>query len=64
MTGGTETALANVVDAASCGVSGGWYYSPPAMPTEVVLCPVSCDLVQASDEATVSVNFGCSTIVE
>ncbi len=61
---GTEVGLAKVADAASCGVNGGWYYSPPAMPTEVVLCPVSCDLVQASDEASVSVNFGCSTIVE
>lgn len=63
-TGGTEVALGKVADSTACGVAGGWYYEPPNNPTEVVLCPVTCDLVQASVESTVAVNFGCSTIVQ
>jgi len=61
---GTPALISNVADEAACTASGGWYYSPPINPTQVVLCPATCDIVQASTEAEVSVKFGCSTVVD
>jgi len=51
-----------VADEAACGPSGGWYYAPPQDPEHVVFCPITCDIAQASVEASVSVKFGCSTV--
>jgi hypothetical protein len=47
--------------AADCGAAGGWYYDNPAAPTKILLCPASCDAVQASQEGAVEVIFGCET---
>jgi len=53
--------------AASCGPTGGWYYDDDETPTEVRLCPATCDLAQRalaeSGDASVDVQFGCATII-
>lgn len=56
--------LGNVENAAACaGVSGGWYYDDPAMPTSILLCPQTCDAVQAFPTMSrVSIQFGCATV--
>ncbi len=39
-----STTIVPVADAASCDLAtGGWYYDDPVTPTEILLCPVSCD---------------------
>lgn len=44
------------------GVSDGWYYDNPAMPTSIVVCPQTCDQIQGLGNASVSIQFGCATI--
>ncbi len=51
----------------SCGPTGGWYYDDDENPTEVRLCPATCDLAQRAlmetGDASVDVQFGCATII-
>lgn len=61
--GGSPTPLGYVAGAAACaGVSGGWHYDDPQSPSEIILCADTCDLVQSSDDASVSIKFGCATV--
>ena len=46
-----------------CGANGGWYYDNVQAPTQIVLCPATCDYVQMSVEGSVSVKFGCKTLI-
>lgn len=48
--------------AACAGVMNGWYYDVPAAPTNIVLCPQTCDTIQGFASASVSIKFGCATI--
>lgn len=48
--------------AACAGVMNGWYYDVPATPTNIVLCPQTCDTIQGFASASVSIKFGCATI--
>ena len=65
---GNTQLLYKVKDASACGTSGGWYYDNDTSPTKVILCPVSCDQaqqqVQSTGNATLSVVFGCTTIIK
>jgi hypothetical protein len=61
------TTLHKVSNAAACDQSGGWYYDDEASPTQVLLCPVSCDAAGqagASGQVDIEVFFGCETIVK
>jgi hypothetical protein len=63
---GSRVRIRKVPDAGSCGAEGGWYYDNDLAPTEVRLCPVSCDDARArvesgGSEAGVDVLFGCET---
>jgi hypothetical protein len=46
---------------ADCGeISGGFYYDDPVEPTQIVLCPASCELVQSGTvNAYVNIVLGC-----
>jgi hypothetical protein len=61
--GGASDGFAHVASSAECGAQGSWYYDDDAMPTKVVLCPSTCQLVQADARARIDVVFGCTTIV-
>ncbi|MET0793827.1 MAG: vWA domain-containing protein [Polyangiaceae bacterium] len=37
----------------------GWYYDDPKDPTQVVLCPKTCERVSAASDAKMDVAFGC-----
>lgn len=56
-----------VPDAASCdGTRGGWYYDDMAHPTQILLCPASCDTAQTEvvgPDTGLDVQFGCQTIL-
>jgi hypothetical protein len=57
--------VGHVTDAGSCDDErGGWYYDDEDEPTSVILCPTTCEDVQAAPGETrsVEVQFGCQTI--
>jgi len=64
-TGAGPELLGKVADAAACGPDGGWYYDDELSPTAVILCPATCEALQAAANETrsVEVQFGCSTLV-
>ena len=37
----------------------GWYYDDPKAPTQVVLCPKTCERISAASDARMDVAFGC-----
>lgn len=64
-TGSGPTRVGKVEDAAACDARGGWYYDDEDAPSAVVLCPATCDAVQAApgESRRVDVQFGCQTIL-
>ncbi len=54
--------IPNVGDATRCS-GDGWYYDDPAAPTQLHLCPSSCETVNMLHDATIDVTFGCNTIL-
>jgi hypothetical protein len=62
--GGSAQTFPNVMGLASCPANGnGWYYDNPANPTQIILCPASCSLVEADMTGEVDVTLGCSTVI-
>jgi hypothetical protein len=59
--GGVIGLLGQVTSAATCGAAGGWYYNDPAAPTQIVLCPSTCAIVQADPVAKIDIILGCQT---
>jgi len=57
---GEGETIPHVEDGAACGTEPGWYYRD----TTIVLCPATCDAVQADAAARVEIVFGCTTIVK
>jgi hypothetical protein len=62
--GGTPTTIPQVKSAADCGADGGWYYDSPTTPTEITLCPASCDAVQGGADSAIEIVLGCKTVVK
>ncbi|MDD9934041.1 MAG: VWA domain-containing protein [Myxococcales bacterium] len=59
-----ETApLPAVQSAADCGDDSAWHYDSPDAPTEVLLCPASCDAVSSNRGGEMQIVFGCDTVV-
>ena len=62
--GGNAQTFPMVQDMASCPASGnGWYYDNPSNPTQIVLCPSTCTLVEGDMTGEVDVTLGCSTVI-
>lgn len=48
---------------ADCLVAGyGWHYNDPQSPTQIVMCPESCERFATLTNATIDIEFGCDTI--
>lgn len=62
-TGGKQDVLPNVGKSGNCQSGPGWYYDDPTNPTQIILCPSSCDLV-TQKPGKVDVVVGCVTIVK
>lgn len=60
---GTGESLAKVPGAADCAAAGGWYYDNDVSPTQITLCPATCELVQDDPAANIQIEFGCSTLI-
>lgn len=41
----------------------GWYYDNPGNPTQILLCPATCDAVSTDPSASIRVALGCATVV-
>jgi hypothetical protein len=55
--------IGHVEDAADCAnFNEGWYYDDNTNPTQIILCPQTCDTVQGFTMASIEILFGCATI--
>jgi hypothetical protein len=62
---GTPVMFPRVDGQASCPGSGdAWYYDNPSAPTQIILCPSTCNTVKADTSGLVDVLLGCKTILE
>jgi hypothetical protein len=60
---GSEQDIYYVENEAACGAGDGWYYSPDNVNPETIrICPATCAEVQAAEQASVDILFGCETI--
>lgn len=61
--GGEATAIGYLADPASCEVAGGgWYYDDEAMPSEILVCPETCESLQGHPDLEFDVRFGCDRV--
>jgi hypothetical protein len=51
----------NAADA--CADEAAWYYDDRDAPTQVLLCPASCEAVGTEGGGTMEIVFGCETVV-
>ena len=62
---GNPHPIGRVASAADCGdVLHGWYYDDPANPTEVLVCPQTCDWIMDFEGAAMKILFGCESVPE
>jgi hypothetical protein len=62
---GEPETIPQVPNEAACDDSGGWYYDDPAMPTEIHLCPATCEAVQGGPAGgKLEIVLGCATVVK
>jgi len=53
------------VSAASAGrTDDGWYYDDPSAPTQINVCPTTCQTFEADTGGQVDIALGCATIVD
>jgi hypothetical protein len=62
-TGQSATTIPFVGSMAACTAAGGWYYDNPAMPTQLIACPSTCDALKADATGMINVAFGCATVI-
>jgi hypothetical protein len=55
--------IGQVSGASACGPMGGWYYDNASKPTTVNLCGASCQQANGSGEGTISLLFGCQSVI-
>jgi hypothetical protein len=61
---GNSQTIARVAGDSACTQSGGWYYDSPSDPTQIILCPQTCDILVADQDGDVEIQFGCATVVD
>lgn len=60
-TGGAPVTIPRASD--GCASGRGWVYDDDAAPTQIILCPAECSIVEADEGGNVNVQFGCATIL-
>jgi hypothetical protein len=62
--GATPQQIVKVPSASDCAAAGnGWYFDDPNNPTQVLVCPQTCDMLKASTDGQVDLLLGCESIV-
>jgi len=69
VTDAVTTDLFYVRDVRSCDpTDGGWYYNRDpndgTSPTQISLCPATCDALSAAPDASVEIRLGCQTVMQ
>jgi hypothetical protein len=62
--GDPEQLIYKVDGPSACGPDGGWYYDDPQQPSQLLLCPATCDQVNLTSDGQLIVKFGCATAVQ
>ncbi len=60
--GSGSVVIPRVDNAGACS-GQGWYYDNPTTPTQIVMCPATCNDFD-SGTGSVDIQFGCATIVD
>lgn len=61
--GGSGETIPYVVSPDQCPPNGdGWYYDNAQDPTQILLCPYTCDRIDGDETGTVEVVLGCATV--
>jgi hypothetical protein len=60
--GGMTTGVGKVSDVSACGSLGGWYYDDNTKPTQITLCPSSCDPLKMTVGSGVQILYGCPSV--
>ena len=63
ISGGSPETLYYVDSAVNCDTEGGWYYDNPVSPTQIIVCPATCRVVEAAPDVSVEFQYGCYTTV-
>ena len=61
--GGAPTTVPRVDAMTNCGPQGGWYYDQPTEPSQVIMCPATCEAFDQQGDGQVQLQFGCATVV-
>ncbi len=56
---GSTVSLSRVADASAC-VPGAWHYDNNQNPNQIILCPATCQEVQADPNGKIKVLLGCA----
>ena len=60
--GAAPVQFGHVMSMADCPASGnGWYYDNETAPTQVLLCPATCDSIKTVIDARIDIVFHCPT---
>jgi hypothetical protein len=59
--GAAPMSLLQVPNGAGCADRLGWYYDDSLKPTQILVCPAACELLQNDVQARSDVLFGCET---
>ena len=58
--GSSSGVLNNVGDANGCN-GAGWYYDNAQVPTKILLCPDTCNVIKTDFDAKLEIQLGCPT---
>lgn len=58
----SDTTLGRVPSKDDCAANG-WYYDDATKPTRIIACPDTCDMIQSTTAAKISILLGCPTII-
>jgi hypothetical protein len=56
---GPKKTINKLTGAAQCGSGDGFYYDNNSAPTKILLCPATCNAVQADTNPKVNISLGC-----
>ena len=60
--GGADDTIPKVAGPSACGDEPGWYYDDEAAPSQIVLCPSTCEAVKVQ-QGDLEIVLGCQTVI-
>jgi Mg-chelatase subunit ChlD len=47
-----------------CGNGEGWYYDDPDNPTQIGMCPATCNIMTSGEGRRLTMKLGCTTVIQ